>query len=268
MPNGLAPSFAAPSPMNTGSDPIDFRCNLCGAANRAPPSTLERETPSCATCGSTVRFRAIGYLVARDALNDVRPLPDLPARPDIRGLGLSDASTYATALANCAQYENTFFHTEPRLDITDIPEDRIGRYDFVISSDVFEHVAPPVRRAFVNARALLRPGGLLILTVPFSLEPHTVEHFPELYDWRIENDGDRFRLVNVTSDGRMQTFDNLCFHGGPGTTLEMRLFSRAGLLRELDDAGFVDARFESGAYDPFGIRWLYPWSVPIVARAP
>jgi SAM-dependent methyltransferase len=267
----MRPRIAAGFRMHTmppAADTVDFRCNLCGARNRVAAASLGRETPSCSGCGSTVRFRAIGYLVARDALRDVRPLPEMAMRAGIRGVGLSDAPAYAVPLARCASYENTYFHTEPRLDIIDVPRERIGRYDFVIASDVFEHVAPPVARAFVNARALLRPGGTLILTVPFSLERDTVEHFPELFDWRVERAGDGWRLVNVTRDGRTQVFDELCFHGGPGTTLEMRLFSRDALVRELADAGFVDVRFESEPYDPFGIRWLHPWSVPVVARAP
>ena len=58
------------------------------------------------------------------------------------------------------------------------------------------------------------------------------------------------------------------FHGGPGTTLEMRLFSRDGLLRELGRSGFAGVRVADEPYLPFGIHWPEPWSVPVVARAP
>ena len=64
-----------------------------------------------------------------------------------------------------------------------------------------------------------------------------------------------------------QTFDHLVFHGGPGSTLEMRIFSRAGLEREFADAGFARVRFAAEPYLPFGIHWPEPFSVPMVAYA-
>lgn len=247
---------------------VPFCCNLCGVDNEVRFAQLQRETPSCRRCGSTVRFRAIGQLVARELFGADIALPDLPRRRDVLGLGLSDADAYAQPLAARLTYENTFFHRQPRVDITAIEAERMGRYDFVIASDVFEHVAAPVARAFVNARRLLRPGGALILTVPFTLAAATREHFPVLADWRIEGESDARVLVNRTADGHEERFGQLCFHGGDGSTLEMRLFCRDGLLAELAAAGFVDVHIAADAYLPFGIVWPEPWSVPIVARAP
>jgi hypothetical protein len=103
--------------------------------------------------------------------------------------------------------------------------------------------------------------------VPFSLEGDTQEHYPELGDFRVVEERGAWRLHNRTADGREQTFDNLVFHGGPGTTLEMRLFSRAALRREFDRAGFSDVRVAAEPWLPFGIVWPEPWSVPMVARA-
>ena len=119
---------------------------------------------------------------------------------------------------------------------------RVGRYDFIVASDVFEHVAPPVSRAFDNARKLLKPGGKLIFTVPFSLERgHASSTFPDLHDWTIaERDGAWTARQHARADGREQTFDDLVFHGGPGSTLEMRLSSRAtGSSANSRDAGFA-----------------------------
>ena len=87
-------------------------------------------------------------------------------------------------------------------------------------------------RAFANARRLLKPHGIFIFSVPYSLDQETLEHFPDLHDYRlVEKDG-AWRLENRTSDGRRQVFSDLVFHGGPGSTLEMRLFSRNGLIDE------------------------------------
>jgi SAM-dependent methyltransferase len=247
---------------------VDFRCNLCGAHNSARLAQLSRESPSCSGCGSNMRFRAMARLVVRELLGRDVALPDMPKRRDIAGLGLSDVAAYALPLADKFAYENTWFHTAPQLDIANAPPARFGRYDFIIASDVFEHVAPPVSRAFENARKLLKPGGRFVFTVPFSLEPDTVEHFPDLHDWTmVEHDG-RWQLTNTTLAGTRQTFDDLVFHGGPGTTLEMRLFSRAALEREFARAGFARVRVAAEPYLPFGIQWPEPFSVPMVAYAP
>jgi SAM-dependent methyltransferase len=257
MPADLAPD-----------EPLGFVCNLCGAANVHTLTELARETPTCTGCGSNVRFRAIACLVTREVLGRATILPGLRPRRRFTGLGLSDAEAYAGPLAAAFDYENTYFHTDPRLDITDIPEDRVGRYDFVIASDVFEHVNPPVDRAFTNARRLLRPGGKFIFTVPFTLEPSSREHYPELHDWSMAETDGRWILTNRTRDGRVETFDNLVFHGGPGSTLEMRVFSRAALEEEFRNAGFARVRMADEPCLPYGIHWPEPWSVPMVAYAP
>jgi len=255
-----------PSSIPPGAS-IPFLCNLCATPNEGTLDALSREALTCMHCGSNVRFRAMAYLVTREVLGRPLLLPDVPLRKDIAGIGLSDAEAYARPLAEKFSYENTFFHTEPRLDIADIDATRDGRYDFLIASDVFEHVAPPVARAFANARRLLKPDGKLIFTVPFTLEDDTIEHYPELFDWSMADQDGNWTLINRTRDGREQIFTDLVFHGGPGSTLEMRLFSRAALEREFHEAGFARVRIAAEPYLPFGIHWPEPWSVPMVAYA-
>ena len=246
---------------------IPFLCNLCGTANAGTLAELSREALTCAHCGSNVRFRAMAYLVTKEVLGQPLLLPDLPQRKDIAGVGLSDAMTYANPLAERFDYENTFYHTEPHLDIADIDASRVGRYDFIVASDVFEHVTPPVARAFANARRMLKPGGKLVFTVPFTLDGATKEHFPELFDWSLSEDNGVWTLTNRTREGKLQTFTDLVFHGGPGSTLEMRVFSLESLTREFEAAGFARVRIASEPYLPFGIHWPEPWSVPLVAYA-
>jgi SAM-dependent methyltransferase len=246
---------------------VSFRCNLCGKANSVRLASLDRETPSCDGCTSTVRFRAIADLVVTELLGTDLRLDEAPVRKDLVGIGLSDSDTYAFPLAEKFDYTNTYYHCEPLLDITNPPADMAGRFDFLISSDVFEHVVPPVSRAFVNARRLLKPGGVFIFTVPFRNNGETVEHFPELFDFQVEETNGRWTLHNRTADGRSQTFSDLVFHGGPGETLEMRMFTLDGLKREFAQAGFRDVRFVPEPCLQHGIVWPVPWSVPIVARA-
>jgi hypothetical protein len=113
-----------------------FRCNVCGGRCRATLSALDREKPTCAGCGSNVRFRAIARLVACEIFGAPIALPDLPLAMHVRGIGLSDMLAYATPLGTRLDYTNTFFDAEPRLDIVDADIERYGRCDFIIASDV------------------------------------------------------------------------------------------------------------------------------------
>jgi SAM-dependent methyltransferase len=207
------------------------------------------------------------HLLTTELFGRSMTIPELPLRRDVVGMGLSDAEHYAKRLREKLDYTNTFFHREPRLDIAAAPDDLTGRFDFIIASDVFEHIAPPVSRGFASARRLLKPHGVLIFSVPFSLEPETREHFPELNDYRLIEVGAGWRLENRTADGRMQVFTDLTFHGGPGATLEMRRFSRSGLVREFAAAHFAGVRIADEPCLAYGIVWPEPWSVPMVGYA-
>ena len=166
-------------------------------------------------------------------------------RPDhgIRGVGLSDAEVYASVLRELFDYTNTFFHQRPRLDIC-ADDPAYSGLDFIISSDVFEHVQPPVEKAFQNCHRMLKKGGVLILTVPYGLtQRETIEHFPSLKDWHLEKrrmpgGGREQVLVNVNAKGEREVFDKLNFHGGPGQTLEMRQFGKGHLLELATQNGF------------------------------
>ncbi|GAB2503084.1 class I SAM-dependent methyltransferase [Lysobacter humi (ex Lee et al. 2017)] len=246
-----------------------FCCNICGHGNTCDPARIGREDASCVGCGSSVRLRAIVHLLSLALFEESMPLDEFPVRPDIYGLGLSDWAVYAKPLARRFAYLNTFYHTAPRLDITAVPDELAGSADFLIATDVFEHVLAPVSRAFEGARRLLRPGGAFIFSVPFVPgDGDAVEHFPMLHDFRIECEAGEYRLVNTRSDGVVESFGDLVFHGGPGSTLEMRLFSRGSLVREFQRAGFSQVTFHAEAEPRWGIHWPSPdMSVVILARA-
>jgi len=251
----------------SGTDVLRFRCNICGRASRADKGRLTREEPTC-RCGSKVRIRALVHLLSSALYGKSLALPDFPLRPDIIGIDMSGSAAYAGRLAEKLSYTNTFLHKPPYFDITNPEAGWLGRCDFVISSDVFEHVAPPVSRVFRNTLRILKPGGVFVLTVPYGKSGDTLEHFPELHDFHIEGRGKRRVLVNTTAGGIRQEFDNLVFHGGEGDTLEMRVFSESGVLEELRRAGFEDIRIHSEPHHEFGIHWIYDWSLPISARRP
>jgi len=249
---------------------VDFLCNVCGRRNHHVPreQVENRETQTCAGCHGNLRMRALMYALGVELFGSPRVLPAFPVDKRIRGVGLSDWEGYAGRLAEKFDYVNTFYHVEPRLDIADIPDHLAGRHDFVIASDVFEHIPPAILdRAFVNLRRLLKPGGVLIFSVPFNKSGETDEHFPRLHDFRIAEEGGRRVLLNRTVDGQDERFERLTFHGGEGMTLEMRMFSEPDLLRRFAAAGFSSAVVRADHAPHFGLMWPIDHSLPMVARA-
>ncbi len=244
-----------------------FVCNICGApCSAADQSKIERETPSCQSCGSNARIRWVVHALSLGLFGESLILPDFPVAKQITGIGMSDWGRMAQLLPERFDYANTFYHMEPKLDITQPGPEHIGRYDFVISSEVFEHVPPPIGIAFDNLARLLKPGGFVVFSVPWAPEGATREHFPDLYDWRIEQREGSYVLLNTTADGRPQRFNDLVFHGGPGQTLEMRLFSRPDLVAHFRRAGLDHVRFAEIEESPrYGIL-CEPWSRGLVAR--
>lgn len=192
---------------------------------------------------------------------------DFPKDRSITGMGTSDWVGFAPVLARKFRYTNTYYDSEPRLDLTKPPPPKLGQFDFIICSEVLEHVAPPVQPAFDGLNALLKPGGVALITVPFQIDKPTIEHFPNLCEWTVCSVGGRDVLVNRRRDGEYEVFDQLAFHSGRGLTLEMRIFGRDDLLANLSAAGF-ETHIVDEPCEEFGIHWAVPWSLPIVATKP
>jgi SAM-dependent methyltransferase len=170
-------------------------------------------------------------------------------------------------LAEAFDYRNTFYTREPRFDITAPPAQEFGTYDFIISSEIFEHVLPPVEKAFEATFRLLKPNGVLLLTVPYSLAPGTAEHFAKLHQFGLAQVGDRVLLVNRTAEGRIEVHEDLVFHfGSSGPALEMREFSESSLRSRLAAAGFSEVYMYSENDNASGIVHAESWSLPIAAR--
>jgi len=238
-----------------------FTCNICGSACSA--ETLDREVPSCKKCGSSVRLRWIVHALSVSLFGESMPLKALPTRKRIHGLGLSDPKSIGDVLTTRFAYKNTCYHREPHFDIASPPKGPAD-YDFVIASEVFEHVRPPVQTAFDNLARLLKPNGFAIFSSPWESEGETIEHFPRLNDSELVRLKSGYVLLNRTADGELETFDDLNFHGGPGSTLEMRVFSKDGLLENCRAAGFAEIAFAED-YPAYGVVWE-PWSRGLILR--
>ena len=254
----------------TFSDSENFTCNICGAVCKRLAGPPGREVPSCTACGSTVRLRGLIALLSRELFGVELTIPDFPVSKGIRGFGMSDPPELAGLLEEKFEYTNTFYHQEPRLDVADPTAEqlqaRTGQYDFILSSEVLEHVSPPVERAFANLNKLLKPNGLLLLTVPYRIDGQTAEHYPELHEYSLAAPGGRTVLVNRRRDGSIEVFENLSFHGGDGSTLEMRIFSEPSLKEILARAGFTSVQVATEDIPEFGVLHDETWSLPIVGR--
>jgi SAM-dependent methyltransferase len=248
------------------SDPSPgITCNICGADMGAATSG-GRETAGCAECRSTLRLRGLVALLSREIFGVAMALPEFPTMKNIRGIGMSDPPELAERLAEKFDYTNTFYHQAPVFDVTKPDGGDLGRYDFILSSEVMEHVPPPVERAFQSLYAMLKPDGLLLMTTPYSIGGKTAEHFPDLHEFTLASLGGRPVLVNRRRDGGTEVFENLVFHGGPGSTLEMRFFTDGSLRQALLEAGFTSVHFSAENQPEFGVAHREPFSLPMVAR--
>ena len=247
-----------------------YICNLTGKEFTIEDNEKHREGAN--VFGLNSRLRALIYVLSKvikcnEVLYNVEP------DKNIKGIGMSDAPNLAIELSKNFDYVNTFYHTDPFLDIYN--EQHVSRYnnlDFIISSDVFEHISPypNIQYAFNNLFKMLKAGGHIIFSVPFIYDNY-YEHFPSLYDYSIEFDKlkNKYYIKNKTIDGKDEILDkcktpsgeisDLIFHGGPGSTLEMRVFSQDVLIKYLKESGFKEITF----YDPneitdmqkYGIFW-------------
>jgi SAM-dependent methyltransferase len=240
-----------------------FICNICGAHNHI--ESFETEPASCA-CGSNVRLRALIHLLSMELFGQDLVLAEFPKLKGIRGLGISDQSSYARILADKFDYTNTFYDREPHLDLSEPHPQLYGTYDFILLADVIEHIAPPIEGALEEACRLLKPHGFLGITIFCNPIDQMREHFPELNEFRIVPLGKSPVLLNRRRDGTLEIRDDLVFHGGPGATLEMREFGVTELRAKLLAAGFLGVHLLTDNLPRIGILFDQHVSQPLIAR--
>jgi SAM-dependent methyltransferase len=215
--------------MTLGFSDVAFVCNVCGQRSVFQQAHYnDPELSSCNACGSNVRFRWLVHRLSLALFERSLLLPEFPTGKSIKGIGLTDPQAIAAILSERFTYRNTYLTTEPRLDIRCDPSP-FGELDFLISSEVFEHVEPPVERAFANAARLLKPSGLLLLTVPWVWDGDPNTAIPELYDWRLGREVDRYVIINRRMDGQVECYWDMAFDGSPGPSLGRTREHFAGL---------------------------------------
>jgi SAM-dependent methyltransferase len=252
---------------------VTFTCNICGATCERGTEPLQREHEDCPHCRSSVRIRALIALLSKEIFGTLLTLPEFPVLKGIRAIGMSDSPELAERLAAKFDYTNTFYDQAPRFDVTTLDPRDEGRYDFILSSEVLEHVPPPVEQAFANLHRMLKPDGMLLMTTPYNLGGLTREHFPDLHQYTLASLGGRAVLVNRKRDGSIETFEHLTFHhaptetvGGHGSALEVRVFTETSLRAILCNAAFSSVQFAADSVPEFGVDHAESWSLPIAAR--
>ena len=216
------------------------RCGLCGADSRfeldaAGPDGSLRETLRCRRCGCIARQRAAAgvllqglagredaaevylteqasalYVALRRRLPRLRGSEWAPSR--LRRLRLS-LSLWRRGVPGLARHA----------DVTALPF-ASASLDAVASLDVLEHV-PDYALALREFARVLRPGGHLVLSVPFVPESDGIE-----------------TLALRAPDGTITHLQPPEYHGDPmgGGVLCYHRFGR-GLLQAIRDAGFAGA---------------------------
>jgi hypothetical protein len=242
---------------------VSFTCNICGASNQVENFATE---PATCACGSNVRIRALIHLLSMELFNQSLTLSGFPKLKAIRGLGMSDQPGYARILAEKFDYTNTYYDREPRFDFTAAHPEAYGSYDFILSADVIEHIAPPVERALEEACRLLKPHGILGITVFCHPSDQFREHFPGLRQYRVVPLGDDMVLINRREDGTLEIRSDLIFHGGSGATLEMREYGVTALRQQLVGSGFCDVGFLTENLPAIGVYFDRDVSQALIAR--
>jgi len=248
---------------------VEANCPVCGAYYFLNVSLNRREGKLCPNCLASGRAQAIAYCISKILLGKMVPLSSHKKDRTKRIIGLSDGGSYADILNRNYNYTNTFYHRDPFLDITRPSKEYVESADVLIAAEVFEHIIGPSIAAFRGAFNVLKPGGYMILTVPFVNIGDSIEHYDadlKEYNSYIKEDGSWVAELKF-DDGRKQVDLNPKFHGGPGKTLEIRLFNRERLKIELGEAGFEEVFFLDDNIPKYGINWNAASRV-ITARKP
>jgi len=225
-----------------------FRCCICGHENKRSRSDMHREVCDCSCCESSPRSRGVALAVMKGICADASvPFELQRPRKDLRVVGMSDGSLIERIMTEKFDYTNTFFHKQPFLDLcSQVSAANYKDLDIIICSDVLEHTFATPIEVLPNLRQMLRPGGLLILTVPTNHMPNTIEWYGGAVCPPVPEKQELGSWVVRWSDRRGNDYidQHPSFHGGPGDTLEMRMISHSQIAAEGKRCGFEVSNLE------------------------
>ncbi len=215
------------------------RCNICGWSDRFLRLERGREGTVCRNCGSSSRNRAVAWVLGR-VLDEDQAVFRWKYRTSAPMLESSARGALAMYFRKKFDYYGTEYDpkkiaagNQPR-EYADFQKLHYAdnTFDFVVASDVFEHIRRDAD-AMREVQRVLKPGGHLILTVPYDHErAQTLQ--------RVDTSGPKD--VHLLPPQ---------YHGGGGHTLAYREYGR-DLMNLMRAASFSVERVEVERPD-FGI---------------
>ena len=201
-------------------------CNICGSVSNFIRKELQREGFLCGNCSASSRHRAVIYVLGKCLGTSGIPLAAWSSHKEIRMLESSGRGPYPMMLKEKFEYINTEY--QPAASLMQQPSNRYAdfqqlafpdqQFDYVIATDVFEHIRED-EKAFGEVYRVLKTDGVFIMTVPYN------------HDWEKT-------LVRVRTEGEKDIFLLPAeYHGGGGQTLAYRTYGR-DLLERLRQHGF------------------------------
>lgn len=211
-----------------------------------------RERLVCSHCELNNRQRAVAY-AAKQAVDRIRDRPsDVYLMEQVTPI--FDWMNRRMPRARCVGSEYLGPDLSPGETVSGIRHEDVeklsfpaGSFDLIVSNDVLEHVAQP-DAAYREACRVLRPGGVLLMTIPFYVD-------------RLESVS-RARVV----DGKLEHLLPPVYHGNPVSEEGSLVFTDFGwdVLQGLRDAGFARAELRfywSEAYGHLGPQQHYIYAV-------
>jgi SAM-dependent methyltransferase len=189
-----------------------IKCTVCGslAMMKRIKENL-RESCDCSACGATNRKRQIALVVC-DAVRRTRgggvdSIRDLPRYPNLAIYNTETGGAFARELSRMKNYSaSEYFGPEHKSGETvkgKMHQDLMAlsfdseSIDFVLSSDVFEHIPYPYK-AHAEVFRVLKPKGRHIFTVPFYKTKFLDEH-----------------RTSIDADGNITHIKPAMHHGDP-----------------------------------------------------
>lgn len=197
-----------------------FVCKLNTIEANLIPTNLE--SVIC-QCGSTARHNLLLELISALA----------PESQSVKILGCSDPEILYPALSSIGIYIPTYLDEFPNLDLLDIPNSSIGKFDIILCSEILEHVFD-LPKALDGISKLLKESGVAVVSFPMR-DGITIEHYPEIASYRLNQISEG--ITWVSRSGGIHIDKSPKFHGGPGNNLEIRLIGNQSLDTELEVAG-------------------------------
>lgn len=221
--------------------PVFPHCVICGALlpRRFSQSRgTVREASQCVECGGTWRARAVTLALISSLGYSPKPLSRIRADWSRVGVGVSDDFVIAGRFGQVWTYTNTFYDDFPHLDVRDVPSRLFERNEFIVCSDVLEHVDPPLEDALLGLRRMLKPNGFVVISVPMNGTAESDEYYPGLVDWELVWKQGSPELHWRDSFGTKHVDSSPEMHGGRGQTIAFRSFGHRSLSDLFTAAGF------------------------------